>query len=325
MSDGPTVAPRPAMVYCYDGTLWGLLCCVYDSYTRREQVMDILTEEGTLSLYPTRTVETDEAHARRIYNSLTKALGPEGLERVLFGARHCDPERAIHLFRFICMGYRHGPAVCGMLGNESVLRVYKLHRTVWHEAHLLLGFVRFREVALEPSSGRTALPSPGTVSLPAFSGKRKTPAYRAAAPAAVAKETTNPDNLTVGAAKLSTNATYMPAGATNMSAGATGLAAVIEPKHDVLPLMAEHFCGRYPEERFLIFDRTHKLALVYEPYRAELVPMEEFQIEETTAEEALCRRLWKMYYDTIAIEARTNPKCRMTHMAKRFWPNLTEM
>lgn len=44
---------RPAVIYRYDGSLDGLLCCVFQSYTRRETPADIREEalfEG--SLYP---------------------------------------------------------------------------------------------------------------------------------------------------------------------------------------------------------------------------------------------------------------------------------
>ena len=37
------------------------------------------------------------------------------------------------------------------------------------------------------------------------------------------------------------------------------------------------------------------------------------------------RRLWRCFYDTIAIRERENPKLRMSHMPKRFWPLLPEL
>jgi hypothetical protein len=37
------------------------------------------------------------------------------------------------------------------------------------------------------------------------------------------------------------------------------------------------------------------------------------------------QRLWKNFYDTIAIKERFNPKCRMNFMPKRVWANLPEM
>ena len=40
--------------------------------------------------------------------------------------------------------------------------------------------------------------------------------------------------------------------------------------------------------------------------------------------EAQYRRLWRRFYDTIAIRERENPRLRMSHMPKRFWGTLTE-
>ena len=37
------------------------------------------------------------------------------------------------------------------------------------------------------------------------------------------------------------------------------------------------------------------------------------------------RVLWKRFYKTIAIAARENPRCRMTHCPKRYWENMLEM
>ena len=36
------------------------------------------------------------------------------------------------------------------------------------------------------------------------------------------------------------------------------------------------------------------------------------------------RRLWRRFYDTVSIEGRYHPKCRMTHMPKRYWNTMTE-
>ena len=41
-------------------------------------------------------------------------------------------------------------------------------------------------------------------------------------------------------------------------------------------------------------------------------------------EERAWRGLWRRFYDTIAIEGRENPRCRMTQMPKRFWGTMTE-
>lgn len=102
------------------------------------------------------------------------------------------------------------------------------------------------------------------------------------------------------------------------------LVAEIEPKNRVLPLLRPHFCGRYSGERFVIYDRTYREALFYEPGRWAIVPLEEFHVEAAGQEELNYRRMWRRFYDTIAIEGRYNPKCRMTHMPKRYWGMMTE-
>jgi probable DNA metabolism protein len=52
--------------------------------------------------------------------------------------------------------------------------------------------------------------------------------------------------------------------------------------------------------------------------------LEEFDMPKEEQNELMYQSLWKRFYDTIAIEARYNPKCRMSHMPKRYWGNMTE-
>lgn len=103
------------------------------------------------------------------------------------------------------------------------------------------------------------------------------------------------------------------------------LAATISPKNFVLPFLAPHFVDRYSCEDFLIFDKTHKAALVYQNRQQSIIPLENINFPQADETELQYRGLWKKFYDTIAIEARYNPKCRMTHMPKRYWEHMTEM
>lgn len=103
------------------------------------------------------------------------------------------------------------------------------------------------------------------------------------------------------------------------------LAATISPKNFVLPYLAGHFAARFSEERFLIFDRTHKAALIYENGKKQIVPMEGIEFPEADEKEKRYRALWKQFYRTVSIEGRENPKCRMRMMPKRFWEDMTEM
>ncbi len=103
------------------------------------------------------------------------------------------------------------------------------------------------------------------------------------------------------------------------------LAAAISPKNFVLPFLAPHFAARYSGERFLIFDKTHRAALVYEDGRPRILPLEGIQFPQADEAEKGYRALWKQFYRTISIEARENPRLRMTNMPKRYWENMLEL
>ena len=85
------------------------------------------------------------------------------------------------------------------------------------------------------------------------------------------------------------------------------LGGEIEPKNRVLPLLRQHFCARYRNERFFLYDRTHREALFYAAGRSAIRPLEQFQMAPPDEAEARYRLLWKRFYDTIAIRERENP------------------
>ncbi len=102
------------------------------------------------------------------------------------------------------------------------------------------------------------------------------------------------------------------------------LVSAITPKNFVLPFIANHFIDRYSCEDFMIFDKTHKAALVYQDKKAIITHMQDIEFPQANEDEKSYRALWRQFYKTIAIEARKNHRCRMTHMPKRYWDNMTE-
>jgi probable DNA metabolism protein len=102
------------------------------------------------------------------------------------------------------------------------------------------------------------------------------------------------------------------------------LVSIIEPKNFVLPMISAHFCNRFSSEQFLIYDKSHKCALVYQNGKNGFVSLKHLELPEMSAKEAQYRELWKQFYNTIAIEGRINPKLRMNNMPKRYWSHMTE-
>ncbi|WP_325199804.1 TIGR03915 family putative DNA repair protein [Oscillibacter sp.] len=102
------------------------------------------------------------------------------------------------------------------------------------------------------------------------------------------------------------------------------LGGEIEPKNRVLPVLGGHFAARFHNERFFLYDRTHKEALFHVPGQSVIRPLAAFQMAPPDEAEARYRLLWKRFYDTIAIKERENPRLRMSNMPKRYWGTMTE-
>ena len=109
------------------------------------------------------------------------------------------------------------------------------------------------------------------------------------------------------------------------------LAGAITPKNQVLPLLRIHFCDRLAGEPFLLYDKTHSQLLIHQPGRSNggrgrwaIIEAQDFTIPAPGQEERQYQDLWRKFYDTLAIQGRYNPKCRQSHMPKRFWGDMTE-
>jgi hypothetical protein len=74
----------------------------------------------------------------------------------------------------------------------------------------------------------------------------------------------------------------------------------------------------------LIYDKNHRTAFLYHGGKAKISPVEDFTLPPPDSEEVMFRKLWKLFYNTIGIKERYNPRCRMTNMPKRYWENMTE-
>ena len=236
----------------YDGSYPGFLTCVFESYTHREEAVCFTSpEEDRLTLWPERHVDTDQAKAERVYRSLSKKISPQACRLVTQAFLTCLPERELHMYRFLRLGYQRGADLTRDLTDDRVHVLWKAVQHLGSEAHLLKGFLRFSDQ----------------------------------------------QGVLVGE---------------------------IEPKNRVLPLLRPHFCTRYSGEHFLIYDRTHRELLIHQPGRWAILPAEDFAPAPPGQEEVTYRRLWRRFYDTIAIRERENPRCRMTNMPKRFWGTMTE-
>lgn len=255
MPERPAVGSIPCkqpLIYCYDGSFDGLLCCVFESYNSREIPSDILPDTSELPfLLPVKSIATIPGRARRVRRSIPQKIGTDAMDFVRRAFLTCHAQKELLILKFLRLGYEKGPVVMRMLTDDTVHALNEAILHLEHEAHLLTGFVRFSD-----ASGV--------------------------------------------------------------------LVSTIEPKNTVLPIIAPHFCARYPNERFVLYDKTHSMALLHQNGAWEIADVDAFSMPEPDAEERKYRALWRLFYDTIEVEGRHNPRCRMGHMPKRYWRCMTE-
>lgn len=103
------------------------------------------------------------------------------------------------------------------------------------------------------------------------------------------------------------------------------LYAVIEPDHDILEFIAEHFIDRYKSDPFIIFDKQRKKAIVANEGNWFITDFSEQALPKVSETEKDYRALWKKYFEAIAIKERINPRCQKNFMPVRYWKHLTEL
>ena len=60
------------VVFQYDGSFDGFLCCVFESYVHKEFPIAFYSDEECFSLYSVRSILTVPEHARRVYRGIFK-------------------------------------------------------------------------------------------------------------------------------------------------------------------------------------------------------------------------------------------------------------
>ncbi|WP_294499727.1 TIGR03915 family putative DNA repair protein [uncultured Gemmiger sp.] len=133
------------LVYRYDGSFAGFLCCVFESFAHKEVPLAIAAPgQAQLSLYPEREIVTVETNARRVFAGIGR-LGGAVRYRLAIAFLSGEEEKDMDLLRFIRRAFEIGPNAAAMLGDAAVCRAWELERTVQNEAHLMIEFLRFEQ------------------------------------------------------------------------------------------------------------------------------------------------------------------------------------
>lgn len=103
--------------------------------------------------------------------------------------------------------------------------------------------------------------------------------------------------------------------------------AKIEPDHNILPLIIDHFTERFSDQKFIIHDLKRELALVYDKENSFItfLSKEESKKILSLSTDNTFENLFKVFYKSTTIKERINLKCRDNFMPRRYHKNLTEL
>lgn len=112
------------------------------------------------------------------------------------------------------------------------------------------------------------------------------------------------------------------------SIGESVLAAHIEPKSDILTLLAPLFADRMPSENWMIIDDNRRTAAIHPAdcdFYLTILSGEELKgLSEAGDNSDPFAELWKGFFETIGIEQRKNPRCQRNHMPLWYRKHVTE-
>ena len=116
------------VVFQYDGSFDGFLCCVFESYVHKEFPIAFYSDEECFSLYSVRSILTVPEHARRVYRGIFKRSkrAAELLHRAFLT---CMEDKELHLYTFVRKLMDEGP---DFLRNQSDAAYYPAAKALRH-------------------------------------------------------------------------------------------------------------------------------------------------------------------------------------------------
>ncbi|HMR82132.1 MAG TPA: TIGR03915 family putative DNA repair protein [Niabella sp.] len=135
------------MYYLFDGSYAGFLCCVFESFERKEWNVIPLTPQQFAGDFfrDKREIYTDSAKARRVQDGLQEKAGMEKAKD-FFRAFLSEDEKAWSVsFKIITAVFKTGVGVLENFGDTDVLYFAQTLKKVSRERHRMKAFIRFQK------------------------------------------------------------------------------------------------------------------------------------------------------------------------------------
>ncbi len=132
------------IIYMYDGTFAGFLCCVFQSYDKKQLPLDIQSiNAGQTSIFESIYIKTDKKNAQRVQKSIQTKLGLEVYQFLQNAFLTNLWQKELYMLEFIRLAYKGNKKILKMLTQPTVHKLNKAVQHLHNETMHLRGFLRF--------------------------------------------------------------------------------------------------------------------------------------------------------------------------------------
>lgn len=153
---------RTDLIYAYDGSFYGLMCCVFESFVSKERPLDIVSSAQLQpSLMSVKWITTDDEKARRVLRGIGSKLSSEAMYLVK-NAFYCCGPMELMVLDFLTFAFSHGKNAAAVVGAPEVHAIQKAVLYQKRESHFYVEIIRFSEY----SGGLVSVIEPKNIVLP---------------------------------------------------------------------------------------------------------------------------------------------------------------
>lgn len=135
-------------IYLYDGTFYGLLTIVFDSYLNKTLPQKIYPQNSYIPNFLDKTVkfETNFEKSQRVFNGIEKNIGHDALYNSYHAFLSDEKDKEIYILKYLCDSFHIGPKINNNLTTSYVFKVINMRKRALAECHRLKGLLRFQEI-----------------------------------------------------------------------------------------------------------------------------------------------------------------------------------
>lgn len=137
------------IAYIFDGTFYGLLTCIFESYERKQKTVQLYAGGSFSSdifgghLF----IESNEEKALRVWKGLNKKISTDHRQHFYTGWYADDIVTWQLMFDYALYIFDHAAGSDQNYGNELVLKLSQIAKKVSRERHRMKAFIRFQKGA----------------------------------------------------------------------------------------------------------------------------------------------------------------------------------